>query len=79
MALVLSKTGITTSNTVEAWHVSQSVDAFTGIAAYDISISGSLRITGSVVSTQGMSGSFTGSFGGNLNGTALLATTASYA
>ena len=79
MALVLSKTGITTSNTVEAWHVSQSVDAFTGIAAYDISISGSLRVTGSVVSTQGMSGSFTGSFGGNLNGTALLATTASYA
>jgi hypothetical protein len=79
MAQVLSKTGITTSNTIEAWHVSQSVDAFTGIAAYDISISGSLRVTGSVVSTQGMSGSFTGSFSGNLSGTALLATTASYA
>jgi fructose-specific component phosphotransferase system IIB-like protein len=79
MALVLSKTGITTSNTVEAWHVTQSIDALTGAAAYNISISGSLSITGSVVSTQGMSGSFTGSFGGNLNGTALLATSASYA
>jgi hypothetical protein len=79
MAQVLSKTGITTSNTVEAWHVSQSVDAFTGIAAYDISISGSLTVTGSIKTTQGISGSFTGSFGGNLNGTALLATTASYA
>ena len=79
MALVLSKTGITTSNTVEAWHVTQSVDALTGAAAYNISISGSLTVTGSVVSTQGMSGSFTGSFGGNLNGTALLATSASFA
>jgi fructose-specific component phosphotransferase system IIB-like protein len=79
MALVLSKTGITTSNTIEAWHVTQSIDALTGAAAYNISISGSLSITGSVVSTQGMSGSFTGSFGGNLNGTALLATSASYA
>ena len=79
MALVLSKTGITTSNTVEAWHVTQSVDALTGTAAYNISISGSLTVTGSVVSTQGMSGSFTGSFGGNLNGTALLATSASFA
>jgi hypothetical protein len=79
MALVLSKTGITTSNTVEAWHVTQSVDALTGAAAYDISISGSLKVTGSIATTQGISGSFTGSFGGNLNGTALLATTASYA
>lgn len=34
--------------TIESWHVSQSIDALTGTQAYDISISGSLNITGSV-------------------------------
>jgi hypothetical protein len=34
--------------TVESWHVSQSVDALTGIEAYDITISGSLVLTGSL-------------------------------
>jgi hypothetical protein len=34
--------------TIESWHVSQSVDALTGIDAYDITISGSLVVTGSV-------------------------------
>ena len=33
--------------TINSWHVSQSVDAFTAEDAYDISISGSLNITGS--------------------------------
>jgi hypothetical protein len=47
MANVLSKSNIANSNTIEAWQVSQSVDAFTGIAAYDITISGSLKVTGS--------------------------------
>ena len=47
MANVLSKSNIADSNTIEAWQVSQSVDAFTGIAAYDITISGSLIVTGS--------------------------------
>ena len=28
--------------TINAWHVSQSVDAFTSLDAYDISVSGSL-------------------------------------
>ena len=32
--------------TINSWHVSQSVDAFTGAEAYDINISGSLDITG---------------------------------
>jgi len=32
---------------IEPWHVSQSVDAFTGVDAYDITISGSSTITGS--------------------------------
>lgn len=47
MANTLSKANIANSNTIEAWQVSQSVDAFTGIAAYDITISGSLKVTGS--------------------------------
>ena len=49
MALILNKTGITTGNTVEAYHVTQSVDAFTGTVAYDISLSGSLLLTGSMI------------------------------
>jgi hypothetical protein len=47
MANVLSKSNIANSNTIEAWQVSQSVDAFTGVKAYDITLSGSLTITGS--------------------------------
>jgi hypothetical protein len=42
MANQLSKTGITTGNTVRAWHVTQSIDAFNGTEAYDITLSGSL-------------------------------------
>jgi hypothetical protein len=44
--------------TVESWHVSQSVDAFTGASDYDITISGSLTVVGPTV------GSFTGSLQG---------------
>lgn len=44
MAATLSKVGITTGNTVETWHVTQSIDAFTGTEAYDITISGSLTL-----------------------------------
>jgi len=49
MANQLSKSGIITTNAVEAWHVTQSIDAFTGISAYDITLSGSLNLTGSVI------------------------------
>ena len=66
MANILSKTGITTSNPIETWQISQSIDAFTGTAAYDITLSGSLELTGSVNSLNG--------FTGNLNGTASYAT-----
>ena len=34
--------------TIESWHISQSVDAFTGVEAYDVTISGSLILTGSL-------------------------------
>ena len=36
---------------IESWHVSQSVDAFTGAEDYDITISGSLTLTGSAYLT----------------------------
>ena len=41
---ILSKTGITTGQSVEAWHVTQSIDAFSGLAEYDITLSGSLTL-----------------------------------
>lgn len=60
MANTLSKTGITTSQTILAGHVTQSVDALTGLSAYDIKISGSLILTGSVSSYNGFTGNLTG-------------------
>lgn len=73
MAKELSKTGITTGNTVDAHHVTQSIDAFAGTDAYDITLSGSLTITGSVnitgsVTATQFSGSFSGSFQGDGSG-----------
>jgi hypothetical protein len=49
---------VSQSFTVESWHVSQSIDAFTGASDYDITISGSLTVIGPTV------GSFTGSLQG---------------
>ena len=49
MAKVLNyESEIITGGTIEPQHIKQSVDAFTGADAYDISISGSLEVTGSV-------------------------------
>jgi hypothetical protein len=47
MANILSKTGITTGQSVDAWHITQSIDAFTKAASYDITLSGSFTLTGS--------------------------------
>lgn len=47
MSKTLSPAGIVTNQPVEASHVSQSIEALTGTEAYDITISGSLTITGS--------------------------------
>jgi hypothetical protein len=63
MAKILQKVFTSTdqvsqSFTVQSWHVSQSVDAFTGADDYDITISGSLTVIGPT------SGSFTGSLQG---------------
>ena len=46
MANTLSKTGITDNSTIRTWHVTQSIDAFTKAAAYDITLSGSFEIIG---------------------------------
>jgi hypothetical protein len=59
---ILSKTGITTGNTVEPGHVTQSIDAFTGIEAYDISLSGSFNMTGSINGQPGTINNLTASF-----------------
>ena len=70
MALKLKNIFVTGSDqvaqtyTIESWHVSQSVDAFTGVAAYDITLSGSFTLTGS----QYVSGSISASFGPNTVG-----------
>jgi hypothetical protein len=46
MADILSKTGIIDNSTVRTWHVTQSIDAFTKVKAYDITLSGSFEIIG---------------------------------
>ena len=48
MAKILDKTDILSLNTIRPYHVSQSIDAFTGIEAYDITLSGSFTLTGSL-------------------------------
>jgi hypothetical protein len=62
MALTLSKSGITTGQTVETWHVTQSIDAFTGTDAYNISLSGSFNMTGSINGTPGLINNLTASY-----------------
>jgi len=49
MAKTLSKANIAQGNTIQPSDVSQSIDALTGLFSYDITISGSLNLTGSVV------------------------------
>jgi len=46
MANTLSTTGISSNSVIKPEHISQSIDAFTGVEAYDITLSGSLSING---------------------------------
>jgi hypothetical protein len=71
MAKILSKTGISSGSIVQPGHVTQSIDAFTGIEAYDITLSGSLVVTGSVILDTNINRDFFG--------TASNAITSSYA
>ena len=48
MAKILSKSGISALQVVKPGHITQSINAFTGIEAYDISLSGSFNTTGSL-------------------------------
>lgn len=68
MAISFTKTGITDGNPILASHITQSYDAFTAQTAYDVTISGSLSLTGSVESYNGFTGSFTGSLNGTFVG-----------
>ena len=49
MAKTLDNSGIEAGKNILAGNVSQSIDAFTGDEAYDVTISGSLVVTGSVI------------------------------
>lgn len=51
MAKNLSKAGITINDVIYPQHITQSIDAFTGQEAYDIYLSGSLTVTGSITGT----------------------------
>jgi hypothetical protein len=77
MANTFSKSGITTGNTVEAWHVTQSIDAFSGVEAYDVILSGSFNMTGSITGEPGVINDLTASYAMNA-GSASYALTASY-
>lgn len=66
----LSNIGITSGSKVEAWHVTQSIDAFTGEQEYDIFLSGSLTVTGSLIFDQSIN---------NILGNATTSTSSSYA
>lgn len=74
---LLSKTNIVTSNTIQAADVSQSIAAFTGAASYQIKISGSLNIIGSITGI-GSNSDGKGNFTGSLYGTASYAIDSEY-
>lgn len=48
MAKKLNKEGITTGGAIKEYHITQTIDAFSGIEAYDISLSGSLNVVGPI-------------------------------
>ena len=72
MANILSKTGILPGTIIQASYVSQSIDAFTGVAPYTLSLNGNFYLNG-IVNT-GINGGLIGS----LYNTASYALTASY-
>jgi len=57
MANTFSKSLIVTGKDVQTWHVTQSIDAFTGVSEYNLQLSGSFTLTGSLQ----ISGSIIGS------------------
>tara|TARA_R110002020_G_scaffold180672_4_gene375136 strand:+ start:1301 stop:2728 length:1428 start_codon:yes stop_codon:yes gene_type:complete len=60
MAKVLNyESQISQSLVIQSWHVSQSVDAFTGADAFDITLSGSSTVTGTNIMSSSASPSIT--------------------
>jgi hypothetical protein len=81
---ILSKTGITNGTTIEASHITQSIDAFTGEKEYNIFLSGSFNMTGSINGEPGIINPLTSSYAINALSSSIsisssFATTASYA
>jgi hypothetical protein len=76
MANTLNKTGIENGGIVEAYHITQSIDAFTGLTAYDISLSGSFNMTGSINGEPGVINQLTSSYA--LTASYALSTTPTY-
>ena len=63
MAQTLSKTGITTDGTITAAQITQSIDALTGVQAYDITLSGSFNmVSGSITGQPGVINNLTASY-----------------
>lgn len=60
MANILSKNNILTGEQVETWNITQSIDAFTGEVEYDITLSGSFTLTGSLYVDGDVLGTTTG-------------------
>ena len=83
MAKTLSNSGITSNDTIQAGHVTQSIDALTGTEAYDITISGSLSVIGTTSGSfigdgtglTGVTGEWDGSHNGNASITGSLTVT----
>ena len=72
MAKELDKSAITTGNAITAAQITQSIDALTGIEAYDLTITGSLNINDAPVTNLTASGNISSSgtiIGSNLSGT----------
>lgn len=60
MPNTLSKTGIQDNNTIRVWHITQSIDAFTGVQDYDITLSGSLTVVGDLYLNTNPTGALIG-------------------
>lgn len=67
MAKQLNKSGITTGQAITTSQISQSIDALTGVDAYDLTISGSLNINGAPITNLTASGNISAS-GGDIMG-----------
>jgi hypothetical protein len=66
---ILSNSGISSGSIVQTTHITQIIDAFTGVQEYDITLSGSLTLTGSLTF---------GTISNNIQGTASTSTSSSY-